>query len=1011
MPAALLYFLFFCSGFSGLVYQVVWVREFGNVLGTTLQTTSLVVAVFMLGLGSGSVIVGRWSDRRYEHAPESLLRAYGIVELVIAGLGVAIMVVLPRLHALASVSSSYVRDSSGWFELSTISYVARGAIALGVLGPSAFLMGGTLTLLIRHRVRGDVERASGWKIAVLYAVNTAGAATGAFLTDFALVPSFGLTNTQLVAVLLNLIAGAGALVLARASAPARKTAPAAVSLHQESDMPQALYPVAWTSLALVLCGFAAMGLEIVWLRHFTLLLGGFRAVFSLVLTIVLVGIGAGSLLGGYIDRRTSRPAQALMMMQALLVASALMGLGWTSVEALDAHRRAIDATLPGLTPFARWITELWYSARPMLIELGVPALLMGCSFPLGNAVIQRTERAVGSRAGALYLANTAGAVCGSLVTGFVLLPMFGMQGSATALTLAAALAIAPLYLGTRAARGVAITSAVAASVPVVIAAVAVLLWLRLPADYVLGRSLARLSEGERLLTLREGVTEVIGVTEVPGRGRGLITNGHPMSSTALLDQRYMRALAHIPLLSMSAPTHVLVIGFGVGNSTHAATLHPSVERIDVADLSRDILGHAGYFRDANKDVLNDPRVRVYVNDGRQHLAMQPASAYDLITLEPPPIAHAGVAALYSREFYSLARSRLKPDGYLSQWLPAYQVSPETSLAMIRAFIEVFPQSVLLSGTQAELLLVGTNGASIEIDPGRVARALDQAPGAAADLRRLDLGSVTEIVGTFVGSADTLARATRQSPAVSDDRPLQEYGVRSAIGSGTSGVPASIFELAAAASWCPRCFEGERPTPLVAGLDTYLALLDDAYHAAGTDGTARGPYGERRILGSAYLGAVVPDSDAVHNVIGVTLLRQGRYDDAAAAFHEALKRRADSVDANRNLGTALAASGHVAESMGYLRRAVQLAPGNGGAQYELGTLLLDQRRFAEAADCFQAAVNVMPNSAAAHNDLGIALASMGNLSQATEHFRRAVALDPAFEEARRNLASALKARPR
>ena len=136
----------------------------------------------------------------------------------------------------------------------------------------------------------------------------------------------------------------------------------------------------------------------------------------------------------------------------------------------------------------------------------------------------------------------------------------------------------------------------------------------------------------------------------------------------------------------------------------------------------------------------------------------------------------------------------------------------------------------------------------------------------------------------------------------------------------------------------------------------------AYHAPGTDGTARGPYGERRILGSAYLGAVVPDTDAVHNVIGVTLLRQGRYDDAAAAFREALKRRADSVDANRNLGTALAASGHVAESIGYLRRAVQLAPGNGGAQYELGTLLLEQRRFAEAADCLRAAVSVMPDSA-------------------------------------------------
>ena len=621
-----------------------------------------------------------------------------------------------------------------------------------------------------------------------------------------------------------------------------------------------------------------------------------------------------------------------MVVQALLVVSALLGLSSTSADALDAHRRAIDATFSGLTPFGRSLVEFWYNARPMLLEVGVPALLMGCSFPLANALIQRAERAVGSRAGTLYLANTAGAVCGSLATGFCCCRCSACREARRCWR------SLPRWRSRRSTSPRAKTEAsgprprCTTSVPVLIVAVAVVLWLRLPPDYVLNRSLVRPPAGERLLTLREGITEVIGVTEVPGRGRGLMTNGHPMSSTALLDQRYMRALAHIPLLSMPAPTRVLVIGFGVGNSTQAATLHPSVERVDVADLSRDILDHAGYFSDANKDVLKDPRVSVYVNDGRQHLAMQPTAAYDLITLEPPPIAHAGVAALYSREFYALARSRLKEGGYLSQWLPAYEVPAATSLAMVRAFIDVFPQSVLLSGTDAELLLVGTSGGRIEIDPVRVSRALEQEPGVAADLRRLDLGSVTEIVGTFVGSADTLARATSQSTAVSDDRPLQEYGVRSAIDSGTSGVLASIFDLAAAATWCPRCFDGESPTPLAGGLDMYLALLDHAYHATGRGGSVRGAYGDRRVLGSAYLGAVVPDTDAVHNIIGVALLRQGRYDAAAAEFREALTRRADSADANRNLGTALAESGHVTESIGYLRRAVQLAPGNGGAQY-------------------------------------------------------------------------------
>jgi spermidine synthase len=1024
MPAALLYLLFFCSGVSGLVYQVVWVRELGNVFGATIYSTSLVVAIFMLGLGSGSYLVGRWADRRYLHAPESLLRAYGLVEFLIAGLGLAISLVLPHLDALAALSSSYVVDSAGWFVLSARSYAAQGAIALGLLGPITMLMGGTLTLLIRHRVRADVEHLAGWKIAVLYAVNASGAASGAFLTDFALVPATGLRDTQLVAVALNVIAGAGALLLSPTPArvPARATAASRGRRQKRSPPPQPLatetrasvprtqntehvHVVMWTSLALMLSGFAAMGMEIVWLRHFNLLLGGFRAVFSLVLTIMLAGIGLGALMGGLLDRWTARPADRLMLVQALLAATVLLGLASNSFAGLDVQRHAIEATLAGLSPFGRRLAELWYNARPMLLEVGLPAILMGSSFPLGNAVIQHAERAVGTRAGALYLANTAGAVCGSLVAGFALLPLLGMQASATVLMAAAALAILPLAIATGRRAGMR-----AALGPALIAAVALVAWLRLPSDYVLQRSQATLSAGERLLAIHEGVTEVVVVTEVPGLGRSLMTNGHAMSSTAPLDQRYMRALAHIPLVSMARPSRVLVIGFGVGNTTEAATLHPSVERVDVVDLSRQILGHAGYFRDVNHDVLRDPRVRIYVNDGRQHLLMQPEAVYDLITLEPPPIAHAGVAALYSREFYELARTRLAPGGYLSQWLPAYQVPPGTSLAMARAFIDVFPQSVLLSGTQGELLLVGTRGAAIDVDPDRLARALEHAPAVLDDLRRIDLGTVKEIVGTFVGSAETLARATRDSQPVSDDRPIQEYGVRAALDSGMSGVPAALVDLPAASAWCPRCFDGDRPAPAAAGLDTYLALLDEAYHApAGELSAAASRTRPRRILGSAYLGAVLPDTDAVYNVIGVTGLREGRYDEAADAFREALKRRADSADANRNLGTALAAMGRAAEAIPYLRRAVQLAPDNGGAQYELGNLLLGRRDFRQAADCFQVAVRTLPDFASAHNSLGIALASLGELNQAIEQFKQAVALEPGFEEGRHNLASALQRR--
>jgi predicted membrane-bound spermidine synthase/Flp pilus assembly protein TadD len=1014
MSPVLLYVLFFCSGLSGLVYQAVWVRQLNIVFGATIYSTSLVVSLFMLGLGVGSFVIGRWADRRYIESPDSLLRAYGVVELTIGALGLTVSLVLPLSAALVAPFLHYTTAGNGWFLLSRASYAAQGMFALGVLGPITLLLGGTLTLLIRHRVRADVERAAGWKIAMLYAVNTAGAAAGAFLADFALVPAIGLRNTQWAAVALNIVAGVGALAIARSSSkppahdgrqPGRRPKRSSNPVRPPIDVRPAGFSVVWVGIALVFSGCNAFGMEMIWLRHFTLLLGGFRAVFALVLTVMLSGIAVGALIGGVVDRWTPEPARSLIVLQALLVPAMMLGLSWTSFSGLESERQGLAASLAASTPAAHRFLELWYELRPIVIELGLPSILMGGAFPLANAVVQHVERSVGARAGLLYLANTGGAVGGSLVTAYVLLPRFGTQASATLLMLIGAAAVLPLtaVLEPNTKRRTLVA-------PALVMVLSFIGWVRLPADHILRHSMPPGVRGERMVAVHEGLNAVVAVLEKPGVGRSLMTNGHAMASTAMLDQRYMRALVHIPLLAASHPARVLVIGFGVGNSTHAATLHPDVERVEVADLSREILEHADYFRDANRDVLHDARVRVFLNDGRLHLQMQPRASYDLITLEPPPIAQAGVASLYSREFYELARSRLKPGGYLSQWLPAYQVTAGTALAMVRAFVDVFPQAVLLSGMQNELLLVGTNGPVIQVDPDRLASELAAAPNVADDLRRIDLATATQIVGTFVGSAATLARATRDTQPVSDDRPRQEYDVRSALGPAAGGVPAALFDLSAASAWCPKCFDGERPVPSVAGLDTYLALLDEAYHApAGARPISAGRAEPASILGSRYLGAILPDNDAVYNVIGVARLRENRYTEAAAAFREALDRRADSSDANRNLGTALAAMGRPSEAITYLRRAVALAPDNGGAQYELGNLLLARQELPEAAASLQAATRALPDFAAAHDSYGIALARLGDWTRAIEQFQIAVGLDPGFGEARDHLAAALRAR--
>ena len=331
---------------------------------------------------------------------------------------------------------------------------------MALLTPITILMGGTLTLLIRHLVRRDVD-GGGRRIAVLYGINTAGAALGAFLTDFALVPSTGLRGTQMVAVALNLVAGTGALWLARRVAPeepqkvrqkVRPTVPEGAGHHGRRrpsaarasraqaarDTPDVRsvrlqadrgthaggaqadhHALALTSLALAMSGFAAMGMEILWFRHLTILLGQLRAVFSLLLTVILVGVGGGSLLSGALHRRSPesssiRAAKALMVVQGLFVAFTLLGLAVadaTRIEAIvkaDPTYRAfagyaVDALLVVPSGLARALTELWFNVRPILLEVGLPALLMGFSFPLGNAIIQRAELLVGRRAGVLYL--------------------------------------------------------------------------------------------------------------------------------------------------------------------------------------------------------------------------------------------------------------------------------------------------------------------------------------------------------------------------------------------------------------------------------------------------------------------------------------------------------------------------------------------------------------------------------------------------------------------------------
>lgn len=818
--------LFLLSGAAGLIYQVAWIRVLSNAFGVTVYSASLVTAVFMAGLGVGSWAAGAWSDRHYRRGASRVLAAYGVAEVVVGLLGAALAFGLPSLGSLGAALSWYgAPGPEGWHHLGFGSSLARYGLAAIVLLPSTFLMGATLPLLVRFVVAERLGQAGG-HIGRLYGLNTVGAAAGCFLTDLWLVPSFGLTATQLGTAAVNVVVGMIALGLSRRattdSLPRTDDDPPASVAH-----PRRLVPL--TAAALACFGAVALGLEIVWFRFLLGSLGAFRAVISLVLAVMLLGMGVGAWLGGVVARRVRDAAGALMVSQGALVAIALATLatfdpGWGKrllASLIDDRGHASESL--------SWATQYAAMLAPVAFVVLVPALLMGASYPLANAHVQRHAGQVGARAATLYLGNTAGNVVGALGGGFLLLPALGSQATLLVLAVVGALGATLVLASTTddvaALRSSPRRAGAVASLALILGSLVVYAVL-LPVDHLMRQQLPALPEKGKLLAFDEGTHETIAITETEHGGRSLWTNRHMMSATDITAQRYMRAFSHIPLLQLEAPKEALVICFGVGSTVHAASLHP-LERLEVVDLSEDVLDHARFFSANHRGVLDDPRVEVFVNDGRQHLRMT-ERRYDLITLEPPPIAAAGVSALYSVAFYELAAARLRPGGFVAQWLPIYQVPSHTARELVRAFVEVFPNAVLLSGHKQELILLGRHDAPNVIDLDTLLTHLEARPTVKSDLARLLMASPTELVATFVADSETLVAATANVAPLRDDRPTLEY-TRQSHAVWTE-LPLELFAVDRVSAWCPSCFRDGEPRPEVALLPDALAVLGRLYES-------------------------------------------------------------------------------------------------------------------------------------------------------------------------------------
>jgi len=761
-PATALYALLFVSGASSLSFEVIWVRALGLSFGTSVPAVTTVVAAFMMGLALGSLLFGRYADR-HPHP----IRLYSLLELGVGTSSIAVSLLLlaggGAMRGLATLA-----EATG-----PLLPLVRFAVFFALLVVPTTLMGATLPVLVRALARSGAEaRVMG----TLYAANTAGAVVGVLLPDGLLIPHLGLTQTVLLAASGNLIVS----LLARRLAP--RGAPPRASEEPSAPLPRA--PVALFAAS----GFCAIAYEIIWSRLLEQLLGAMIVAFSVLLGVNLLALALGSRWASSRADRHPRPLSAAawaLCASGVAAALPLALLPWW-VRAL-ARWFPRDPTEFRAGPWPVWRDALLHAAY---LE-GAACLLMGAALPY-LAAAGVPARDAGRASGRLYAVNTLAGVAGSALTGFALLPALGVQRALLLLAALAALAGA-----------VAVARTTEAAAP---RAAALGLWalsvvglVALPADHC--RALFFGGVGVRVLALREGTTTSAAVQSHREFGvevkRELATPGVSMSDTSLPARRYMGMMAHLGMFFAEGRRDALLICFGVGNTARSLLSHPELARLDVVDISPEVLSFSGLFAQVTgSDPLRDPRTRARADDGRHHL-MTSGRRYDVITSEPPPPVAAGVVNLYSREYYAAARRALRPGGVLTQWLPIFQLELGQTLAIVAAVAAEFPYVMLFEGAGDQLILVGTDRAP-RVDLAAWSR---RAGGAtvARNLAHIGVRGAEDLLGGFVQGDAALRRMVAHTEPLSDDRPTIQYPTHAVVAPGEPpeglfGDPMGVFSL-------------------------------------------------------------------------------------------------------------------------------------------------------------------------------------------------------------------------
>lgn len=695
--------LFFLSGSTGLIYQLLWVRKFTYLLGSTYVTVSVVVASFLAGLLLGAWLIGKYIVRM-----RNPLRWYAALEIVVGVFAFCFIASFRFLNmGFGAIATPFLHNDGLRIFFSSL-------LLLLILSVPTAAMGATLPLLVHHFTREDATFKK--NISWFYAINTFGAAAGVLLAGFFLIEYAGVTGGILAAGALNVMIGMAALILSRQQASRWRVKPAeaAADSKKKKLIPQATISVSKKLLLVTafFSGFIALGFEISWTRALKFLIQSSTYSFTIILFVFLLGIALGGLRARRIVKGDANAIRQYGRFQLLLSFTALFAIIFLyRIAYTDFFQYRFFTIIFDFS--SGWISGILIYALTCGLVFLLPTFFMGILYPLLNHLYHSSSGVdAGTTVSRIYWVNTLGSIAGTLAAGFILIPLLGLKWSMILLSSGSMLIGWIFMIRSRQKmriREVAITALFAA-----------LLLLSMPAAVLNSREEVK---SDRILYYNEGLSATVKVYEAKN-SLNMSIDGMNIASTSPALMQKEQLIAHLPFFIRPKIQTALSVGLASGISTDAIAAHPAVRQVDCVELIKPVFEASHFFSSYNHEVYKNPEIRMVHDDIYAFLKFSNRH-YDLISSDGKlgTLDNANTTML-SSDYYEQCRKHLNPDGVFIQWIPL--ITPTSCFDVIlhtmkQSFKHVtlfyfYPSDVFMVGSESpvELNLSSMNAVMQEV---------------------------------------------------------------------------------------------------------------------------------------------------------------------------------------------------------------------------------------------------------------------------------------------------------